>query len=423
MKNFISKLKNNLVLKKIFYWGIVSFLFLYTFSIPAFSGRTGWYIISYFLMAAFAGCTFVYTFLYTHFKINRWLILPASFMLFAFLGTAFYSHAFVGTSGKIGWTTLLLMFLTLIIFYYAFVAIENKKIILIAIIAAFLVFAFYFAYVYRDKIIHLQLSSERIDIYFDNQNTIGFYFAIAYALSLYIGLFYDKKIELLFLIPAFIFFFLGFFTGSRAFLISVVVGSVVILFFKLRKHKIIFLVVFGCMIASFFILINIPQLAFLKDQFDRTIYTIFGIGNSKVDTSTVQRAVWPGYAFYLGGRNLIFGYGVNGFSIYSGVGTYAHNNFAEVLCDFGLIGLVLFNACLLIPFILSFKPKDKYLYLVSILFFVYFIRSFFGVVYYSKETYLVLALLFFLTKDCKLPEFKRAIKSEPTNNSYDEVSI
>lgn len=422
MKSFISKLKQNIVLKNIFYWGIVSFLFLYTFSIPAFSGRPVWYIISYFLMAALAGCTVVYTLLYTKFKVNRWLIIPALFVLFAFFGTAFYSHSFVGTSGKIGWTTLLLMFVTLIVFYYAFVAIENKRIILIALIAAFLIFAFYFAYVYRDKIIHLQLSSDRIDIYFDNQNTIGFYFAIAYALSLYSGIFCKRKLELLFLIPAFIFLFLGFFTGSRAFLISVIIGSIAVMFFKLRNHKVIFLIALGCLAGLFFILINIPQLAFLKDQFDRTLYTLFGIGNSKVDTSTVQRVVWPGYAFYLGGRNLIFGLGVNGFSIYSGVGTYAHNNFAEVICDFGLIGFVLFNACLLTPYILSFKPKEKELYLVSILFFVYFIRSFFGVVYYAKETYLVLALFFFLTKDCKLPEFRKVFRSS-TANYYYEVSI
>lgn len=421
MNNFIYKLKQNDVLKKILYWGIVSFLFLYTFSIPAFSGRSGWYIISYFLMAALAGCTIVYSFLHTHFKINKWLIIPGSFVVFAFLGTAIYSHSFAGSAGKIGWTTLVLMFITLIIFYYAFISVENIKLIQMVLIFAFLIFAFYFAFIYRDKIIHLQFSSDRINIYFDNQNTIGFYFAIAYTLSLFTGLFYKRKLELLFLIPAAIFIFLGFFTGSRAFLISIIIGSVVVAFYKLKNHKIIFLVVLGCMIGLFIVLINIPQFAFLKDQFDRTIYTIFGVGNSKVDTSTVQRAVWPGYAFYLGGQNLLFGFGVNGFSIYSGVGTYAHNNFAEVLCDFGLIGFILFNASFIIPFVLSFKAKNTNLYLVPVLFFIYFIRSFFGVVYYSKETYLVLALLFFLTKDCKLPSL--SFKNKTSFIDYYEVRI
>lgn len=422
MKNLISKMRNNIILKRITYWCIVAFLFLYTFSIPAFSGREKIYIVSYFFMAALGGFTIVYTFLYTKFKFNRWLILPALFVAFAFLGTAFYSHSFVGTSGKIGWTTLLLMLITLVVFYYAFVAINNNKIILIALLAAFLVFAFYFAYVYRDKIIHLQLSSDRIDIYFDNQNTIGFYFAIAYALSLFCGLFYKRKLELLYLIPAALFLFLGLFTGSRAFLVSVVIGSIVIMYLKLRNHKIIFLIALGCLIGLLFVLINISTFAFLKDQFDRTLYTLFGIGNSKVDTSTVQRAVWPGYAFYLGGRNLIFGYGVNGFSIYSGVGTYSHNNFAEVLCNFGIIGFVLFNACLIIPFLLSFKPKSKDLYLVSILFFVYVFRSLFGVVYYSKETYLVLALIFYLTRDCKLPVFGRIYHRSTKSECY-EVNV
>lgn len=406
MKSFIFKLRNNAVLKKILYWSVVFFLFSYVFSIPAFSGRTTWYIISYFLMAALAVFTAFYTFLYTKFRFNRWLILPCLFVAFSFIGTVFYSHSFFGAQGQIGWSTLVLMLLTLFVFYYAFVVIGNKKTIQRALIFAFLIFAFYFAFVYRDTIIHLKLSSDRITTYFDNQNVIGFYFAIAFGLSLFSGLFFDRKIELLFLVPAAIFLFLGFFTGSRAFLISVVVESAVIIYYKLRNHKIIFLIVLSCFIGLFFILINIPRLAFLKDQFNRTIYTLFGVGNSKVDTSTIQRAVWPGYAFYLGGKNLIFGYGINGFKIFSGVGTYSHNNFAELICNFGVAGFVLFNLCFVVPFIKAIKPKEKELILVSILFFAYFFRSLFGVVYYSKETYLVFALLFFLTKDCKLSELK-----------------
>lgn len=407
------------MIKTVSYWGMVLFLFLYVFSIPAFSGRSVWYLVSYACMAGLIGFTFIYTFLYSKFVFNKWLILPTAFVLFSFFGTAIYSHSFVGKTGSIGWTSLLLMLVTLFVFYYAFNSINNKRLIIYVLIAAFLVFAFYFAVHYRAKIIHLKLNSDRIDTFFDNQNTIGFYFAIAYALSLYSSLFFKKKIELLLLIPAFIFFGLGFFTGSRAFLVSVIIGSVFVMYFKLKKHIIIFLISLGVLIGLFFVLINIPQLAFLKDQFDRTLFTLFGVGNSKVDTSTVQRSVWPGYAFYLAGRNLITGYGVNGFSIYSGVGTYAHNNFAEVMCNFGVIGFVLYNACFIIPVLLSIKKKDDVVYLVPILFAIYFFRSFFGVTYYAKEAYLVIALLLYLTKDYKLPEFSFKKVKNSSNNCYE----
>ena len=423
MKKLIARLQNDKRFKKICFYGIIAFLFLYSFSIPAFSGRSLWNIISYIMMAGFAGFTIIYTFLYTKFIFNRWLIIPTCFVLFAFVGTAIFSHSFVGTKGKIGWTSLVLMLLTLVFFYYGFVVINNKRLIFKILLFAFLSFAFYFAFTYRSDIIHMKITSARLGGYFDNVNTIGFYFAILYTLSLYLGLFFERKIELLYLVPSVISLFLGLFTGSRAFLIAIVIGSIAVMYFRLRNKKIIFFLALACLIGLYFVLINIPQLYFLKDQFDRTLYTLFGIGNSKVDTSTIQRAVWPGYGFYLGGRNLLFGYGVNGFSIYSGVGTYAHNNFAEVLCNFGIVGFALFNACFIIPLILSFKAKENEALLVPVLFAIYFFRGFFGVTYYSKEAYLTIALLLFLTKDLSLPTFSGIHFYRKDTENYCEVKI
>ena len=191
----------------------------------------------------------------------------------------------------------------------------------------------------------------------------------------------------------------------------------------MANNSIVTVVLLGIFIGLFFVMINIPQLSFLKDQFDRALYTIFGIGNSKIETSTVQRFVWPKYAFYLSGKNMLFGYGVNGFAIYSGVGTYAHNNFAEVMCNFGIIGFILYYASFFVPFVLSFKPKEEEVYLVPIFVVVYFFRSFFGVTYYAKESYLIIALCLFLTKDCKLPIFKFGSKKEGNHENCYEVSI
>ena len=45
------------------------------------------------------------------------------------------------------------------------------------------------------QILHLQISGSRLGSYFDNVNTVGFYFAFSYLLSAYIALFYKKKYE------------------------------------------------------------------------------------------------------------------------------------------------------------------------------------------------------------------------------------
>lgn len=401
MINLIVKLRENNTVRKILFIGIVVFLFSYTLSIPAFSGRSKWFIISYFLMAVLASLTLIYIFLYKKFKFNKWLFVPLSFVLFAFFGTATYSHEFRS------WLTLILMFFTLLVFYYAFTIIGNTRFILKIISFAFLGFAAYYFFVYRNEIIYIKISNARLGGYFDNVNTIGFYFAIAFTLNIYLGLFFEKTRELLYLLPALIFFVLGFFTGSRSFLVTVVVGSIFVMFFRMKNHKIAFLILLVVLVGFCFGLINIPKLSFLKIQFEKTIYTLFGIGNSEVDPSTTQRAVWPRYGFYLAGQNLLTGFGANGFSIYSGVGTYAHNNFAEIMCNFGIIGFILFQLSYLIPFVLSIKSTKKETYLVPIFVMVFLFRSLFGVIYYTKETYLVLALLFYLSKDYKLPQFKR----------------
>lgn len=419
MKKIIGNLRNNVVFKRILYFTMIIFLFLYVFSIPSFSGRPVWFILSYILMGALSASVVLYTFLYTKFEFNRRLILPGFFAIFAFVGTVIYSHEF-----RI-WLTVLLMFVTLVVFYYSFVAINNKRLIFKIFVYAFLAFGLYFAFIYRSQIIHLQLTSSRLGNYFDNVNTVGFYFAIAFSFSLYLALFYKNKREWLYYLPALLFFALGFFTGSRAFLFVAAIGAIVAMYNKFKKHKFIFFICLGALIGLFFIIINIPALAFLKDQFDRTLYTLFGIGNFKVDGSTVQRTIWPGYAFYLGGRSLVFGYGCGGFAIYSGIGTYSHNNFAEIMCNFGMVGFIVFNLCYIIPLIRSIKSKSEEIVMVPILFFVFFSRSFFGVIYYSKEAYLVLALLYYLTKDCPLPKFRISIQRNKHKNNISsyEVSI
>ncbi|NLV28919.1 MAG: hypothetical protein GXY57_01985, partial [Erysipelotrichaceae bacterium] len=112
----------------------------------------------------------------------------------------------------------------------------------------------------------------------------------------------------------------------------------------------------------------------------------------------------------------------SGFGIFSGIGTYSHNNFGEVLCNFGIIGFILYYANFFLPLTMSIRKKDEEMYIIAILVIVYLLRSFFGVTYYAKEAYLVIALLFFLTKDYGLYEFKKKPK-KVAPPAYDEVII
>ena len=422
INSLIDFLKTKTMLRQVSYWAIIILFALYVFSIPSFSGRAKWNLISYALMGLFLALVIFYTTVYSKWSFNKKLLIPSLFVGVAFLGTTFYSHSFIGTSGKIGWTSLVLMLLTLFSFYYAFVIINNPTLILKIIVLAFFAFAIYFTIIYRSSIIRFQINSSRLGGYFDGINAIGFYFSLNFVFSLYLGLFFKKKRELLYLATAIVFLFLGLFTGSRAFLVCSLIGTIVVTFVRLRKRLLLFFIILGVLVALILILVNIPQLAYLKDQLDRALYTLFGIGNSKLDTSTIQRVLWPRYAFYLASKNLIFGLGVEGFGEFSGIGTYAHNNFAEVICDFGIIGFVLYYLAFLYPLILSVnKGGEKRI--IQIIVFLYIIRSFFGIIYYSKESYLALAFCFYLTKDYSIKDIVIINKRKEQSEVYYELAI
>ncbi len=395
-------------------------LTLYIFSIPAFSARAKWNYVSYFLMALCAALTIVEYVLYEKFFFDRRLLIFAVFIIEALVGTAIFSHDFRH------WITIILVTLSLVVFYYAFNLIKDKRLIYLIIAFAFLAFGAYFAIVYYKRVLTFKFSGEALGGYFDNVNTVGTYFSIGSVLFLYLALFNKKKLEFLYIIPAIGMLYLGLFTGSRHFLITTFIAAFVAVFLSIKKRKWIALIGLGAAIGLFFIIIQIPALADFRERINRAITTLFGIGNAKIDPSVVQRTLWPRYGFNLGSKELLFGYGVEGFSIYSGIGTYAHNNYAEVMCNFGILGLVIFYSAVLYPFFLAIRSKDKTKYIVIIIITFYLVKGFFGVYYSSKDAYMMLALCFCLVKDIRLGNFKEfnfKIKREDVTNSYFEVSI
>lgn len=414
INSLLNKMRGNSKLKKITLYLVIVSMFLYTLSIPSFSGRAKIYLISYVLMALFAATTIFYVFVYDHFSFQKRHLLPVLFAAEALIGTAVFSHDFRR------WVSIVLMVITLFVYYFAFIAINDSRLSLKIIVAAFLFFAFYFIIVYRNQIIKLNID-DRIGDYFDNPNAVGSYFSLSFAVSTYIAIIFSKKRDLFYLIPSAIFGLCGIFTGSRTFIILVIVSVSAILFVRFRTKKWLFLIIYVALVSLFFVAINLPVFATLKLRVDQTLYTLFGFGNSKVDHSSVQRVLWQKYGYYLGGRNLIFGYGCEGFSIYSGIGTYSHSNFSEVLCNFGVVGFSLFYSCYLVPLLYCFNGKKQDRFAVAV-FVVYFLfKGFFGVSYYYKESYLIIALCMYLTNDSSLKGiFKQKKKA---NYNYCELYV
>ena len=66
--------------------------------------------------------------------------------------------------------------------------------------------------------------------------------------------------------------------------------------------------------------------------------------------------------------------------------------------------------------------ENKYVFIVFVVLVVFLFRNFFGVTYYTKEAYLLLALMFYLTRDCSLPMLYIFINKNNLKN-YVEVEI
>lgn len=343
-------------------------------------------------MAALGCLVILYCFLYDNFKIHKSVLLIPSFCLFALVGTLLYSHQYRA------WFSLVLLTISFFVFTYSFKILKNKYLIICIITVSFFLFSLYYIVHYRNEIIDFKSYTSdlfRLGWFFDNPNGVSAYAVIGFSMPLYLVLFWNRKIRFVFILPVMTSLLVGITTGSRTFLVIIVLILLIFLFFKFSKHKFIYLGVVVSITVIGIVLLNMPFLSTMKDRLIRAFGTLFGTA-SKVDTSTLERAVMIDYGFSLGSRRLFFGYGVDGFSIVSGMGTYAHSNFAETICDFGLLGSILFYLPLFIFFFRTITNKkiDK---CFVITFFIYFIIvSFSNVIYYKKMYYLMIAFLFYL---------------------------
>ena len=390
----IYSLRNSSFFKKTLKSLIGVFVFLYIFLIPSFGESSSKYgILVYASMALLTAGVLAYCFLYDNFRLNKFTLLIPAFALFTFFGTALYSHEFRR------WLSVPLLAISFFIFILAFKILDNKYLIIHIISAAFFCFSLFYIFHYRSELIHFKSFVEgkfRLGDFFDNPNGVAAFEVVGFAAPLYQILFYNKKRRFFHIVPLGLSTVVGISTGSRSYILAISIFILVLLFFAFKKHKWIYLIILVCIVVLFIGLLQLPFMSTIKSRFTNAVQTLFGTA-TKADTSTLERVIWTDYGFFLGLKNAIFGYGAGGFGIYSGVGTYAHNNYAEVICDFGFPGLILFYLPLVLLLIFAIRNRkvDKSLILAFVIY--YFLISFSNVLYYKKIYYMVIAFLSYMT--------------------------
>ena len=236
----------------------------------------------------------------------------------------------------------------------------------------------------------------RLGSHFDNVNAISAVSVVGFALFLVVILFDKGKLKYLFLLPLLLVALVGFSTGSRTFAFAIIIVLLVTLFFKFKRHKVVYLSVVFTIFVIGVIILSFPFMTTIRTRIIDAFGTLFGFG-TKTDTSTIERVLWTQYSFSLGSKNMIFGYGANGFSIISGVGTYSHSNYGEVFCNFGLFGFLLFYLPLLVCLVESIRLKRFNKCFIITFCSYYFLVSLSNVFYYNKNFYLILAFMYYLS--------------------------
>ena len=414
----LSRLRSKKRIKTVLYFSECAALFFYIFSLPSFSGRYPLNYVSYAFMALLILVTFINLLLYFKPFIRLYLLIIPLFVFWAFLGTTLFSHDFRG------WFSIVLLSITMFVFYYAFYIIKNYKLIMLIIILSLFSFCFYFLIIYWKDILDFRSftgESFRLGGYFDNVNQIASYMSLGISLSLFFILFEKRKIYLILLIPVLVFGGIGLTTGSKKFIIISVITLLVVFFIKFRHHKLLFTISLISIVASVVILLSLPFMSPITKRLLDSFATLLGDGDS---TSTIQRYLWQQYACQLGFKQAIFGYGYNGFSLVSGVGTYSHANYSEIICNFGIIGFLFFYwpHCLIL-----FKSLKKANYISKFNFVflsMFIVYSFTKVYFFDKDYYLILAFIFFvLDSTTDSPQFRVKKNKKFRVNQRIEVDI
>ncbi len=357
---------------------------------PYFSDRKPFNYLVYGIFAIFAIITLLYRFLFFEYeKTNCRVFLLPFFAVFSLISTIFLSHQFRY------FLTVFLLALSYVIIYFMLEQVGDNDLVIRITIYSLMLFAILFILHYREDIFNFSsFGSKRlgVDNYFDNVNSVAYYFAVCSILSLYYALYSKKLLCLLFLIPFCACFFVGVLTASRAFLVGVIASSLMIFVVRFRKRPVVLTLGLVAMTVGVILLFTLPAFAMLKKRLIDMFNMLTGRGYS-TDFSTATRILWQDYAAYLGVHRLFFGNGLNGFAVYSGTGTYSHANIAELFCDVGILGLLIYYSVFIVAFYDLINKKMKYGAIVAMLLVFLISREFLSVAYTSKFNAFVFAFI------------------------------
>ncbi len=405
----INSIKNHLLnllpskinkLQNIIFVSCTLLFFAYCFSIPTFSNRYPFNYLSIVLCALMCGGMLVYTFLYGNIKLNGMLILLVFFNI-----STLITHIFNGSISALP-KTIVLMTIVAFCLYQFISSYSRKNLFIYLLVLAGFSFAIVYIIYYRSVLFDIKnIFGNRIGAFFDNENEISKELGFFCVTSLALGIKNRKVlIKICFYILTFLFLYLTLSTGSISNLFTTILVCLLVLVIcqPTTKRKLIFGGVFLGLLAIFIVLLQFPFLSYFKTRIENIFNTIFGKDKtiSNTDGSTNDRLQGAITSFRVALNKIIFGFGYMSATRFTPLNIQAHNNFAELLIDFGVCGLFLYEILIILPMWKGFNQRI-YPHIVALMLYM-LLFQFFLTTYYKKFEYIFFACMYSLLDD----EFK-----------------
>lgn len=128
---------------------------------------------------------------------------------------------------------------------------------------------------------------------------------------------------------------------------------------KRNRHLVFKIAIAGIVfIGVFWIIFNVD---FFYNYIGYRMETFFNFlrGEGKIDASTLVRQVLVDQAVAFWKQSPIIGNGLDTFKVMSSYGVYSHNNYVELLCNLGIIGVIVYYSYFFYLIVKLFRIKTQ----------------------------------------------------------------
>lgn len=247
-------------------------------------------------------------------------------------------------------------------------------------------------------------------------NTFGMMNATTVIVAFYY-LFHRKRFKIFHILVMSVSFIYAMSSGSRKALLMICIGVLFLLFKKYGIKKLYKFIIIGLLlVVAFVMLIRLPMFELIKNRMEQFVEVITEKGKGDASAKARLQMITEGWKIFK--DRILVGYGANNYRIVSTHNTYAHNNFIEILVNFGLVGFFLYYSVYFMAFKNLRTSKTNAEKALLSIFVVRFLMEIAMVTYYDKIHWILIAFFLISSQDKKLQK-----KSEeyPVENSEENI--